>query len=148
MAREKEFVPVSVEEYLRKKHSTLINNYRTPDGKYSESCLLIAIDIAKLLIEAGRNPYIMIVQQNVRERGYITLKELVPRLYRGRVTWFTHLVCCCDGYVYDPILRIPLGIEINDYCKIVFGKDIDMKIKIPCHEMKDFIPNIGQPSKQ
>ena len=34
-------------EYMANLHPTLINDYSTPDGQYSESSGLIAIDIAK-----------------------------------------------------------------------------------------------------
>ena len=72
--------PKTVLDYLCNKHSTIANDYRAPDGRYSEHCGLIAIDIAKLLLAAGRQPYIAKVSEDVREGSVIRSKTLTPTI--------------------------------------------------------------------
>jgi len=49
----------TAEEYLARKHVTLVNNYKTPGGWYCESCGLIAIKMARKLLREGQSPLIM-----------------------------------------------------------------------------------------
>lgn len=130
-------IPKTVLDYIRDKHSTIKNDYKTPDGRYSEHCGLIAIDIAKLLIAAGRQPYIAKISEDVREGELIHSKTLKPTIYEGRVTWGAHQVCCCDGQVFDPILDMPIAIA--EYAKEVFGEDIKMSVLIPHEQIEEFI---------
>src|SRR3989339_32184 len=87
--------PAKVLEYLQSKHGTIINDYQTPDGNYGESCTLIAVDIAKMFLQEGKKPYIIMVRPEAN-------KTLKPGMYNGRVSWGAHQVCCCDGKAYDP----------------------------------------------
>jgi hypothetical protein len=93
-------VPKSVSAYLKKLHETIINDYHAPDGKYSESCGLIALDVAKLFLQSGKRPYIMKVSEDVREGSIVRTKRLSPQAYGGRVHWGAHQVCCCDDMAY------------------------------------------------
>lgn len=87
-------VPESVKNYLRKNHLTIVNNYKTSKGKHSESCLLIAMNIARLFVKAGCSPYIKIVKEDVCEPVYTTLRSLIPIIYQGKVVWsFCVLLC-------------------------------------------------------
>lgn len=113
-------------EYLAKKHSTLRNDYSTPNGKYSESCECIAVEVAKRLLNEGKKPYIAKVS-----------KELTPLLYEGRIKWYTHLFCCCNGLAYDPILKEP--VPLKDYCRLVFGENIEITVKVPSEKIKEYI---------
>lgn len=130
-------IPKTVLDYLREKHNTIINDYRTPDGRYVEHCGLIAIDIAQLFLSAGKKPYIAEVSEDVHEGGFIHSKELAPIIYEGRVTWGAHQVCCCDGQAFDPILDGPVPVE--EYAKIIFGEDIKMSVLIPYEQIEEFI---------
>ena len=134
----KEF-PGTVMNYLQDKHESIINNYRTPNGLSSEHCGLIALDIAKLLLEAGKQPYIAKVSEDIREGSFIHPKMLVPIIYEGKVSWGAHQVCCCDGKALDPMLEAPVFIE--DYTKSLFGEDIEMKVLIPYEKIEEFIAN-------
>ena len=129
--------PKTVLDYICNKHSTIANDYRAPDGRYSEHCGLIAIDIAKLLLAAGRQPYIAKVSEDVREGSVIRSKTLTPTIYEGRVTWGAHQVCCCNDQAFDPMLDRPIA--INDYTKTIFGEDIKMEILIPHEQIEEFI---------
>ena len=120
-------VPEVVLDYLQKKHFSILRDYRTPDGKYPEHCGLIAIEI---------KPYIMIVSEDVYKGG-ISSRVLEPLLYRGKVRWGAHQVCCCDGQAFDPILGKPIAIE--DYTKAAFGVDIRMKVLISSEQVKKLI---------
>jgi hypothetical protein len=130
-------VPKTASEYLKIKHESIANDYRTLDSKHSDSCGLIAVDIAKLLLQEGKRPYIMKISEDIHERGGIHVKELSPKIYKGRVTWGAHQVCCCDRMAYDPIIGSP--IDIKKYSKTVFGEDINMEISIPQDEIEEFV---------
>ena len=130
-------IPKTVLDYLRDKHETIINDYKTPNGQYAESCSLIAIDIAKLLLQAGRKPYIAGISEKIHKAGFIQPKTLAPTIYKDRITWGAHQVCCCDGQAFDPILKTPIAIE--DYIKTVFGEDIKMEVLIPPEQVEEFI---------
>jgi hypothetical protein len=121
-------IPKTVLDYIQNKRETILNEYRTPDGKYSESCLMLAFDLAKLLIEAGREPYIAMVSKDIQENGYLDSKELKPKMF-NKTIWFTHHVCCCDGKVFDPLLEQPVA--IGDYAQTVFGEKIEMQVLFP-----------------
>ncbi len=116
-------VPKTVLDYLRKKHSTIVNDYRASDGRYSEHCGLIAIDIAKLFLDAGRRPYIAKVAEDVNEGGCIQSKSLEPTMYEGRISWGAHQVCVCDGQVFDPMLGEPVAIESYTQWRVPISLD-------------------------
>ncbi len=127
----------TVLDYLREKHATITNDYKSPDGRYPEHCSLIAIDIAKLFIAAGKQPHIAKIAEDVRKGSFIHSKTLAPTIYEGRVTWGAHQVCCCDGQAFDPMLDVPVPIE--EYTKTVFGEDIKMEVLIPHEQIEEFI---------
>jgi len=85
-----------VMDYLSKKYETLKNDYKTKDGKHSEHCGRIAIDIAELLLQGGERPSLKSVRgDEARESGFIHYKPLVPKVYEGRVSWGrTYSMCC------------------------------------------------------
>lgn len=104
-------------KYLEEKHKTVKNDYRKPNSPVYESCGMIANEIAEILIDSGEKPYIMHVYSP-------TL--VIPLCFEGRKAWYSHVVCCCNGLVFDPILEKP--IEIENYCKVVFGENHKMEI--------------------
>jgi len=104
-------------DYLAEKHSTLINGYRTLDGKNSESCGLIALEISQRLLEEGKYPHL----KSVSDKEY-----LVPLMFKGNVKWGLHVFCCEHDIVYDPILDKPT--HINNYLKLVFGKRLSVRV--------------------
>jgi hypothetical protein len=132
-----EKIPETVTEYLKDKHLTIVNNYRTPDNLWSEHCGLIAVDIAKLFLDAGKNPFIVEVAEDINENGIIRRKSLEPLIFNGRVSWGAHQVCCCDGEAFDPILEGPISIQ--KYTEAVFGEDINMRVIVPSDEIIEFV---------
>lgn len=130
-------LPASVLEYLQTKHSTVIIEYRTPDGRFSEHCGMIALEIAKILITAGRKPHIALVSEDVHEGGFVKTKDLVPKAFGNKVTWGAHWVCVCDGYALDPILGVPVLIE--HYTQSVFGESIKTVNLLTYEKILEFI---------
>lgn len=130
-------VPKAVLEYLKNKHTTIVNDYRTPDGLWSEHCGLIAVDIAKLLLDDGRQPCIAEVFEDVHTGHFLHRKELLPKIFDGRISWGAHQVCCCDGQAFDPIIGNPIPVE--RYTEAVFGEDINIKVIVPYEKIEEFV---------
>jgi hypothetical protein len=103
-------------EYLARMNKSLANDYRTADGKFRESCLDIAGEVAKRLMAEGKKPTINWVGRAKKE--YSEGDMLWPRLYSGRVRWAVHIFCMCDGQVWDPMVGKP--ILSNDYLENAF----------------------------
>ena len=124
--------------YLSEKSKTLLNDYRTPDGNYSKSCSLIAVDIAKMLLEEGKRPEIVsITGKRIDNPNIIVHEPLKPVQYEGRVSWGGHTVCVCDGLVYDPMIGRPLPIE--EYAHKAFGADVEMSTVVPENKIEKFV---------
>jgi hypothetical protein len=115
--------------YLTEVNKTLVNDYRTSDGKHAEACSLIAIDIARILLAEGKKPKLVLIS------GKTGL--LKPIQYGGRVSWGGHTVCVCEGLAYDPMIGRPL--PINEYIRQAFGSDVEVKTTISEEEMDRFI---------
>jgi hypothetical protein len=129
-------IPKSVLEYLKEMGLNLKNDYRTKDGKYIESCSLIAADIAKLLLAENMSPYLMSIRGQKKDDG-INRTSLVPKAYDGRVTWGAHVVCCVDGLVLDPMIGEPK--TIDEYSRMAFENQAECKIEIPTEKIEEFI---------
>jgi hypothetical protein len=126
-----------VTDYISKKHQTIVNDYKTPDGRYSEHCGLVALEVANLLIKDGYEPYIMKIGAIVKENGFVCSKKLTPKIYEGRVSWGAHQVCSCGGLAFDPILDKP--VSMKNYTKEVFGENIKTEILFSTKEIKEII---------
>ncbi|NCU38519.1 hypothetical protein EOL96_05700 [Candidatus Saccharibacteria bacterium] len=105
------------------KREHLKNDYRDASGEYSDSCTLIAIELARLLKAEGGNPRILIIRGERREDG--NRMSLVPVSYDGRVIWGAHVVCELDGIVYDPMLESSLPIEV--YVQTAFAQPVEIE---------------------
>ncbi|MCH8004405.1 MAG: hypothetical protein IH934_07300 [Nanoarchaeota archaeon] len=110
-------------EFLTSKHATLINDYKTPDGRFNEGCGTIAKRVARRLLIEGKTPYIIEIQGRIKDIGG-NRERLTPIPYSGRISWGCHLVCCADGVAYNPMLGEPLPIE--QYCQRAFEEDVDI----------------------
>ncbi len=130
-------IPRKVSDYLRDKHRQILNDYRDLEGKYREQCGYIALDIAKLLLESGYRPYIMEAKQEVQDNNFLKVIPLVPKIYKGRVKWSVHQVCCCKGLAFDPVIGKP--VKISEYTKEIFGEKIPMEVVIPFERIEEFI---------
>lgn len=112
--------------YLSAKKLSLVNDYKTPDGNHSESCSLIALEIAEKLRVLDKEAYIVRFNENFRSSLILTSKALVPVIFQGRVVWYTHIVCCSEGLAYDPLCEKPIPLE--EYANEVFGEEIAFEI--------------------
>lgn len=130
-------LPKSVSQYLSEKHKQIRNDYRDIEGKYSEQCGHIALDIAKLLLESEYKPYIMEAKQEVQDDDFLKVIPLVPKIYKGRVKWSAHQVCCCNKLAFDPVIGKP--VKISEYTKEIFGEKIPMEVVIPFGRIEEFI---------
>jgi hypothetical protein len=126
----------SVLDYLAEKNKTLVKDYRTPDDNYSESCSLIAKNIAKTLVKEGKKPRIISVTGK-RIPNSSNRESLQPVQYAGRVSWGAHVVCVCDGLVYDPMIGRPLPLE--EYAHEAFGCDVEIETLISEDEIEEFV---------
>lgn len=127
-----------VGRYLAKKNKTLMNDYRTPDGKYAEHCGLIAVDIAKMLLQEGKRPSLVSIRgKRVANPDIVANEPLIPVQYGGRVQWGGHIVCVCEGVVYDPMIGEPL--PLATYAQEAFGADVDMETDVDEDRIADLV---------
>jgi hypothetical protein len=125
-------------EYFAAKHNAL-------ELKYGDNCLTTAREIAKLLLDQGKQPYIMkleIVEQRGENRFH---GPLMPLRYRGTVTFTQHYVCCCDDLAFDPIHSQP--VNISDYSVAIFGLHILMQNFVSSAEMINHLAGLGNRAK-
>src|SRR5690349_17423024 len=116
--------------YLAEKQRALATDYQA-------NCLTIARDIAKLLVEEGRRPFIARLYK-VEQRGENMFHyPLIPKKYSGRITWTKHYVCCCGELVYDPMFAE--RISMKRYSEIVFGEEFPMETFVPEDEIEAYI---------
>jgi hypothetical protein len=115
--------------YLQEKFSDLENDYKTLDGKNAQSCSLIALEVASILKKEGGVPQIVTITG--MKVDSVNTETLYPKRYEGRVKWGGHVVCQCDGLIYDPMVGIP--IDKDTYLKTTFlnsaeeGEVVDLK---------------------
>jgi hypothetical protein len=106
--------------YFKNKHANLLHDYTVPDGSQNESCLLIAYEIASLLLAEHKKPYIAIMR---KKDG----SKLNPLTYKNKnVKWSNHTVCCLGEMVLDPILEKP--VLISEYTQLLFGENLEMNV--------------------
>ncbi len=131
------FVFPRAEAYLREQFLQLSNDY-SKDGKYVESCSLIAVDVAKLILEDGGSPQLLAIRGKIiKTDAYIANETLVPRRYKGRVKWGGHTVCECKDIIYDPMVGSPL--DRSTYLRDTFQNEVEAKVLVPPEEMAVFV---------
>jgi hypothetical protein len=116
--------------YFAEKHLQLAEHYQG-------DCLATAREIARLLIEDGKDPFIglLVKKEMLGENKFY--HALLPKKYEGRITWTKHYVCCCDAKVYDPMFEEPL--DIGGYSQRAFGLDISIRTFIPKEIMNKYV---------
>lgn len=103
----------SVDERLAELYLELEQGYIHADGSKA-ACSLIASELADILTHEGRSPNIVCFQ--TKESRDV----LVPLRYAGRTNWGAHVVCECDGKIYDPLAPAPIASE--EYTQKIFGR--------------------------
>lgn len=124
-------------DFFNLKHESLKQDYLDPDGIHSDICLLIACDIADLLIKEGKNPAIYEVKGELLKGSKINRQSLVPKQYGGRRKWGAHKVCVENNIVFDPILPKPIPISI--YPEQAFEGNVHMTEEIPPEEIPELL---------
>ena len=117
-------------EYLASKYVDLSDDYKIPDGKgYSESCSMIAFEVAKKLILDGEKwPVIAIFGKQTINGPWVGFEDLKPLRYKERVTWAVHIVCVYNNKVYDPMVS-EFPVPVKEYPMKAFGKEIPFEIR-------------------
>ncbi|VVB79579.1 Uncharacterised protein [uncultured archaeon] len=127
----------SAQEYFLRMHNSLANNYRTPDGFFSESCAYISFEMARRLLAENKEPAIYWVGRMLAERE-LDRPMLEPARYSGKVRWACHIFAGVEDIIWDPILPTP--VSIADYPQLVFNNRCsDVRIKVPNSEIRDFL---------
>ena len=112
-------------DWMHIKNHFLMNDYKCEDWIHSDHCWLIAIEVAKMLIDKSKLPEIYMLSEDEIINWYIHTKTLSPLPFNGRVTWWAHQVCVCDWLAFDPIFPYPT--PMYDYCELLFGCKIQIK---------------------
>ena len=125
-------------EYLLRKHKTLVNGYRTPNGKRMEICQALAVEVGERLLAEGKAPEIRRLNADYAKNTPASSHGLIPVMFKNkwREGWISHQVCCEGGLVYDPLLGKP--VEIKDYSMLMFGRDISLDELIRTDEFAGF----------
>jgi hypothetical protein len=118
--------------YLAQRYAELENDYRNVCGNYSQSCSVVAYDVATQMIKLKKSPEIYLFQEN-SQLSDVANQALRPLRYGGRVTWFAHFVAVLDGVVYDPLIGRPVPLE--NYGHEAFGYSVEYRL---AHD-KDYV---------
>lgn len=103
---------------------------------YSDSCTMVAVEIAERLLSKGKIPSILKIQGNLVDN--VNTAPITPKRFGGRIIWGAHIVCSENGFIYDPMIgKKPVCLE--DYCKIAFEGEVEMEISIGPDKIKEFI---------
>lgn len=122
-------------EYLGRTHQELKQHYDVSPVGF---CQYYAGGLATRLLNEGREPFIMIIQEMIRLGEFTKeTKHLFPRLYGGKVIFGGHLVCCDGKEALDPLVGKP--VNLDDYTNITFIEKVPMKIHTPTEQISDFI---------
>jgi hypothetical protein len=91
---------------------------------YTLDCVAHACALARLLLDAGRAPWIGRLRETIEREDHVFHAPLIPARFKGKAarTWTTHYVCCAGSEVYDPIVGQPLPLE--SYAEKVFGRQL------------------------
>lgn len=122
------------QEYLKMKHQELKNDYMSEDGG-PEACLLVAVDVAKLILEEGGKPELFAIRG--KKVDSVNTKSISPTQYDGRVEWGGHMVCVNDGIVYDPMVGNPT--ELSEYLETSFLEPVEATVRISKERIDDFV---------
>jgi hypothetical protein len=129
-------------DYLTKKHRTLINSYKTPDGRYSKHCGMIALEVGQRLLEEGKIPKIRMIRLTIDSPRHIRRTGLIPRVFKDR--WYegggSHQVCCESELAYDPLLIKP--VKVTDYSILMFGENLPLELMWDTEDIRKLTQNL------
>jgi hypothetical protein len=96
---------LSVTDYLGTANREILRT-----GRYPFSCGIVAIDIAKILLDEDERPKIVGMKGSSVDLSGDT-RPIVPKVFKRPVSWGTHLVCVHEGLALDPIVGEPMEFE-------------------------------------
>jgi hypothetical protein len=108
----------SAKDYMQKKSAEVRR------GDYW-NCLLVAQEVASLLLAEGFTPWIARLRKTEVSSGHVFHAPLIPRVPGLSPTWTTHYVCCCEGMAYDPLAGRPLSLD--SYTLEIFGEELPLE---------------------
>lgn len=123
------------ESFLASKAPRLANQYSDENGQL-EHCGLLAIDIARLILEEGGHPNLYAIRGQVVD-SVGNRKTLIPKQYHGKITWGGHIICENQGLVYDPM--IGRTIPLPQYLEETFTEPVTGEISVPSDKIQDFV---------
>jgi hypothetical protein len=123
------------ESFLASKARTLTNEYKDENG-HLEHCGLLAIDVARLILEEGGHPSLYAIRGQIIDSDG-NRKTLTPKQYNGKITWGGHTVCENQGIIYDPM--VGRAVPLSQYLEETFTEPVTSKIDVPSDKIQDFI---------
>lgn len=123
-------------EYMADLHPSLANDYKTPNGQFSESCGAIAVNLAQKLLKEGKAPFIMEIHGKPIDE--INRELIIPKPYNGRIKWGAHQICCVDNLVYDPMISSK-PVTLDEYFQTAFMDEIEMEVSMTRDRVKKCI---------
>lgn len=131
-----------IQEYISKRHAFLKDSYKSPDGS-NEACFLVALDVAEVLIEQGKQVELVSVSaKKLVSKSFSERVWLNPVGYINKTEWGGHVISVSDDLVYDPIHDKP--IRVRDYGMVVFGTELDMKTILTHEKVREAILRVKQ----
>lgn len=123
-------------DYLERMHEFMIDDYTKPKkGGIKAHCGLIAYDIARKLLNDGKQPVIIqVLGKIIDDVG--NRKAIFPKQLK-EISWGGHQACLVEGLVYDPMIGKPLKLE--DYFDIAFEGEVEYQVVIPFSEIEEFV---------
>jgi len=135
---ENEEIGGAVLEYIARIYKSLANDYLTPDGRFAESCSLVAVDVAELLINEGKIPELIAVRgKQINSRAIIANETLKPLRYEGRVGWGGHTICVWNEIAFDPMIGTP--VPLSEYAQTAFGTEVEYRQIVGADEIEVFV---------
>jgi len=126
----------NVKDFMNRMHRQLGNNYRSLDGKYSESCLLVAAELAKRLFKEGTRASICFVSGPPLDK--FNKGSIFPKRYARRVEWAAHVFAVAGERVFDPMVSAE-PVPREDYRALAFDECSEIKTYIPSDRIEEFL---------
>ncbi len=121
-------------------HPSLSKDYTFPEGRL-QSCGLVAINIARILLNEGRKPYILRIEGKADATG--NRETITPKRLRG-ITWGCHQVCCVGDLVYDP-MQDARPMTLEKYLRTTFREELETSILYSQTQTEELVQRTEEP---
>lgn len=125
------FFMSEVMAHFEKKHAHLSPRYRDETGIYSDSPVLVALEMARLLEQEGQKPSLVAIRGE--EIDKVGNREALVMRQCGGQRWGAHVVCIAEGLVYDPMLPEPQPVEdylVRSFDQAVCLEDLSSLLQV------------------